>query len=93
MSGFLRFILYVFIAYILYLILRFLFSPKRRPQAGHTSRKPSGIMVKDEICNTYLPQEDALQEKLDGKDYFFCSEACRKKFLAQRKNRRSDAPD
>jgi len=93
MSGFFRFILYIFLAYIIYLVLRFLFLPKRWSQPRPSPRQPSGIMVKDEVCNTYLPQEDALQEKLNGKDYFFCSEACRKKFLAARKNHRNDISD
>ena len=43
-------------------------------------------MVKDEFCNTYLPREDALKERIDGKEYFFCCQECRKKFLEQKKS-------
>jgi len=42
-------------------------------------------MVKDEVCNTYLPREDAIRENWDGKEFFFCSPECRGKFLEQRK--------
>lgn len=42
-------------------------------------------MVKDEMCNTYLPEEDAIKEKYNGKMHYFCSEECRKKFLQSRK--------
>jgi YHS domain-containing protein len=43
-------------------------------------------MVKDEVCNTYLPKEDAIRENIGGKEYFFCSKECRQKFLEQKKN-------
>ncbi|MEW5900028.1 MAG: hypothetical protein AB1715_01030 [Acidobacteriota bacterium] len=42
-------------------------------------------MVKDETCNTYLPREQAIHEKVDGKDFYFCSQECRRKFREQRK--------
>ena len=43
------------------------------------------MMVKDEICNTYLPQEDAIKELKEGKEYFFCSKECHQKFLESKK--------
>lgn len=46
-------------------------------------RRPSGMMVKDEMCNTYLPKEDAIKEIFEGKEYYFCSNNCRHKFLEQ----------
>lgn len=85
MSGLIRFLFYVLIAYLIYLLVRFLFSPRKRPHAASSGRKPSGVMVKDEICNTYLPEEDAIRERVGGKDYFFCSKNCRQKFLDQGK--------
>jgi len=42
-------------------------------------------MIKDEICNTYLPKEDAVKEIHEGKEYFFCSQECRRKFLESKK--------
>jgi YHS domain-containing protein len=44
-------------------------------------------MVKDEVCNTYLPREDAIRESIDGMDHFFCSSECRDKFLQQKKEK------
>jgi YHS domain-containing protein len=44
-------------------------------------------MVKDETCNTYLPREEAILEKVEGKEYYFCSQECRKKFLEQVRTR------
>jgi hypothetical protein len=39
---------------------------------------PGGHLVKDPICGTFVPQNTALQ----ARDEFFCSEECRRKFLA-----------
>jgi YHS domain-containing protein len=44
-------------------------------------------MVKDEVCNTYLPRDEAILEKTNGEEHYFCSQECRRKFLEQRKNR------
>jgi YHS domain-containing protein len=83
--GFFRLIFYLIVAYVIYLFLRLLLAP-RRPPGRHTNRpQSSGIMVKDETCNTYLPREEAILEKVDGKEYYFCSQECRKKFLGLKK--------
>jgi len=83
--GFFRLVFYLFIAYVIYLFLRVFLSP-RRP-GGRSPNRPqiSGLMVKDETCNTYLPKEEAILEKADGKEHYFCSQECRQKFLEQRK--------
>jgi len=83
--GFFRLVFYLIAAYVIYLFLRLLLSPRRpaRPQANRS--QPSGVMVKDETCNTYLPREEAILEKAEGKDYYFCSQECRRKFLEQKK--------
>jgi len=85
--GFFRLVFYLIVSYVIYLFLRLLLSPRRpaRPQA--TRSQPSGVMVKDETCNTYLPREEAILEKAEGKDYYFCSQECRQKFLEQKKTR------
>jgi YHS domain-containing protein len=40
-------------------------------------------MVKDEVCGTYIPREEALTEVRDGIEHFFCSEECRRKLKAR----------
>jgi uncharacterized protein len=80
-QGFLRFLLYTLLAYIIYKFIR-LYQVLTRKNRPHRQGKPtSGLMVKDEVCNTYLPREDALKEIVEGKEYFFCSKECRQKFL------------
>lgn len=90
-AGFFRIIFYLFIAYLVYLVLRFLFPARRKAQRNRPPRQLSGIMVKDEMCNTYLPEENALREKLDGRVHYFCSKECRERFLELRKNRKGDS--
>jgi YHS domain-containing protein len=85
--GFFRFIFYLFIAYVIYLFLRLLLAPRRPPRRPANRPQPSGVMVKDETCNTYLPREEAILEKVEGKEYYFCSQECRKKFLEQVRTR------
>jgi YHS domain-containing protein len=85
--GFFRLVFYLIVAYVVYLFLRLLLSPPRPARRHINAPQPSGVMVKDETCNTYLPREQAILEKAEGKDYYFCSQECRKKFLEQRKTR------
>lgn len=76
---------YAVVAYIIYSFYRFLKNlgrPRRQPQEP---ARISGVMVKDESCQTYLPRSEALREVVDGREYFFCSKDCRQKFLEERK--------
>jgi len=80
-----RAILLFMAVYFAYLFVRFFRSlgksvrPPERP-----ARSAQGKMVKDEVCDTYIPQEEALREVRDGKEYFFCSQECRRLFLERK---------
>jgi YHS domain-containing protein len=72
--------------YLIYRVVRFFQSigadnGRQNPKA---TSNPGKMMVKDEICNTYLPEDEALKEVHGGQTYYFCSEECRKKFLASK---------
>lgn len=54
---------------------------QRRTEPGN---KTSEAMVRDRICQTFLPRADALKLEKDGKTYFFCSTSCRDRFLEGR---------
>jgi YHS domain-containing protein len=82
---FFKIILYAFLAYIVYWLYRFFKALNKGTQSRRVSKRQSGIMVKDEMCNTYLPKEDALKANYAGKDFYFCSNQCRQKFLEQKK--------
>ena len=49
----------------------------------------SEAMVRDRVCNTFLPRSKALLEQDDRGEHFFCSETCRNKFLAERNSRKA----
>ena len=45
---------------------------------------PTGVaLVRDPVCNTYVPRERALTALIDGEERHFCSEACRAKALTR----------
>lgn len=85
MQGFLRIILYGLLVYIVYKFIRIYQKLGQKDNAHRQARKSSGHMVKDEICNTYLPQEDSIKAIHQGKEYYFCSQECRQKFLESKK--------
>lgn len=51
--------------------------PQRVPPAGE------GEMVRDRVCNTFLPRSRAVSAEIDGQRHFFCSERCRQTFLTR----------
>jgi len=45
--------------------------------APQTKTASTGHLVKDPVCGMYIPQDTAFR----ARDQFFCSEACRRKFI------------
>jgi YHS domain-containing protein len=44
-----------------------------------------GAMVRDRICQTFLPKSRALTVRQGDEEHYFCSDACRAAFLARRR--------
>jgi uncharacterized protein len=69
-----------------FLISQFFFPKRRVPQA--TERHPptpvTEDMVRDPVCQLYLPRSEAIRRKIRGQEHFFCSPGCLDKFLAIR---------
>jgi len=82
-----KWIYYAILAYFAYSVWKFVQNLKRRAIDARPKPRLSGMMVKDEACDTYVPKEQALREVIDGREHFFCSKECRKKFLDARKRR------
>lgn len=51
-----------------------------QPQVGEA-------MVRDRVCNTFLPRSRAIVLRDGVEEHFFCSENCRSTFLAMRNDR------
>ena len=81
LQGIFRIILYGFLIYLVYLLYCFFKALSRVKKTQSNPSRHSGMMVKDEHCNTYLPQEDAIKEVIGDKEYYFCSNECRQKFI------------
>jgi len=62
--------------------------PAPRKTAGRPPAAPDALdpMVRDRVCNTFLPRSRALVVPTGGEDLFFCSETCRDKHFGARKN-------
>jgi YHS domain-containing protein len=70
-----------------YVLRRFagLFAPdgsRAAPRSGRDRRPPATELVRDKICDTFLPRDAALSLSRAGQMHYFCSEACRAKHLA-----------
>ncbi|HYA48953.1 MAG TPA: hypothetical protein VEG35_04565 [Burkholderiales bacterium] len=79
LGGLIRLVFYavlIYFAYVVYRVYRTVTRPRPEPPPP---REIQGVMVKDEVCNTYIPKEEAIREVRDGQERFFCSEECRRK--------------
>lgn len=85
LQGIIKILLYILLIYLIALLYRFFKTLIKARRTHKISNPLSGMMVKDEYCNTYLPKEDAIREVINDKEYFFCSNECYKKFLNQSK--------
>ena len=43
-----------------------------------------GPMVRDRVCNTFLPRSRAIRLESGSEEHFFCSTTCRDRFLAEK---------
>jgi len=64
------------------LALLALFAGKRDAPAA-PGREGGGDLVRDRVCNTFVPRDRALRARLGAKEEFFCSTACRERALAE----------
>jgi hypothetical protein len=53
----------------------------RLPQT-EAPRGQIGELVRDRVCNTFVPREKALEARVEGRIEHFCSPACRDRALA-----------
>ncbi len=71
----LRFLLILFVVRLIGRGLAGLSRSSKRPQAGGES---AGVdLVRDPVCNTFVPRDRAVQTMIAGRQEHFCSEACR----------------
>lgn len=81
----LRRLLWALLALVTWMLVnRLLRRASRRGAAPASSPLPprfEGAMVRDRVCETFVPRARALRLTRDGTEHFFCSEGCRSRFL------------
>lgn len=77
-----KLLLLVLLGFVLYSFFLSLTRPKSSlPPKDPPIRQVKGdLMVEDPVCGTCLPQEDAIKERIQGSDYYFCSKTCLERF-------------
>ncbi|MBI3015992.1 MAG: hypothetical protein HYY65_13255 [Candidatus Tectomicrobia bacterium] len=88
-----RFFLFFFLAilayygiWLLYRILRFWFSWKKRIAAVQGPQADE--LVLDPACQVYIPKGTALRRRIRGDQHYFCSEECVRTYKRQGKNQK-----
>ena len=77
--AFVRFVIALFLVRIAFRFIAGVIQGLREPPPGG----PSSIdMVRDRVCNTFLPRERAVTAVVGGREMHFCSAACRDRALA-----------
>jgi hypothetical protein len=76
----LRVLAFFFVISAVMSLVRGLLSSYSSQSASQPRTRPitTGKFVKDPVCGMYVPEDSAVQ----GNGNFFCSEECRRKFLA-----------
>lgn len=82
-----RFILFSLLVLVLYSVLHFLlkdmpFSSKRMRKSPPEPEE----LVQDPYCQTYVLKRSSIKKRVEGKDYYFCSQECLTRFIENNKS-------
>jgi uncharacterized protein len=80
-----RLVRVLFVLFLVRLLLRAFAGAVRGGAVAPTPARKKSMaseLVRDRICNTYVLRERALRVRLEGRDEYFCSEACRDRGVA-----------
>lgn len=84
MALLLRFLAILFLVRLALRFLAAVFRGATTPAPGERRQVPvSADLVRDRVCNTFLPRSSALIAAVNGETAFFCSETCRDRALLQ----------
>ena len=80
-----RFVILAVVAYVFYRALKswmFAAPDSDKSVADKNAGRIDDVMIKDPFCETYFPQRNAVHLQVDGEDLYFCSIACKNKYVA-----------
>jgi uncharacterized protein len=80
-----RLLIFLGLLILLYYLVKGWISPSRsrRIERARGEQELEGEMVKDPCCETYIPRDSAIRARIDGRDHYFCSKECLRKFKDQ----------
>jgi len=61
-------------------------NPHKTDQESPKDREIDDDMVKDPVCQTYIPQSIAIQKTVNHATVYFCSEECASKFTEKQES-------
>ena len=59
---------------------------KPHQQARRAQVPPGGVLQKDPVCGTFVPEQGARKLTAGGETHYFCSDECLKKFRESKSN-------
>ena len=83
LSTLFRVVLVLFIVRLSVRVAVDLFRPRRAPDGGRTVKGAAVDLVRDRVCNTFLPRARAVRAVISGHEEHFCSAACAQRALAE----------
>ena len=79
-----RFLILCILIYAAYRAFKALIIPRQPGREVDTEGERARIddvMVKDPFCETYFPARSGIKEVIKGETFYFCSRACRDKYM------------
>jgi YHS domain-containing protein len=72
-----RLLIILLFVFVVYLVVKVLagFSFPGRPRQGRREQL-GGEMVRDPVCETYIPRATAIEKTINGRTVYFCSQTC-----------------
>jgi uncharacterized protein len=71
--------------------LRIASGDARAPRSGKTKpREVDDVLIQDPVCKAYFARRTGVHLHRRGQDIYFCSEACRDRYLAENGRPESD---
>jgi uncharacterized protein len=80
-----RLLLFIVLLLLFYAILYYLIKDMtvRKKKLSRASEPEE--LVQDPYCHTYVPKRTAVRKRVKGRNYYFCTKECLKKFLEEKK--------
>jgi uncharacterized protein len=76
-----RLTLFIFLLILLYYVLHFLIKNILFIRRTMDRKSEPEELVQDLYCQTYIPKRSALKKRVAGRDYYFCSRECLKRYF------------